>query len=120
VQSLERFEPTAEEVERAAEEAAKKLSVPNVLRLRLDAGMLPPTALSELKDVLAGFPGEAEVLIELKTSVGPRRLRLGSEFRVARGAALHAELDELFGPALLGEEMPRGASEKSVPVAISA
>ena len=115
VQSLERFEPSAEEIERAAEQAAQKVIVPSVLRLRLDATTLPATALSDLKEVLSGFPGEAEVVIELKTSAGPRRLRLGSDFRVARGAALHAELDALLGGAILpdgarAEEPPRVAA----------
>jgi DNA polymerase III subunit alpha len=106
VQSLERFEPSQEEVEQAAEEAARKVTVPNILRLRLDATALPPTALGDLKDLLGGFPGEAEVLIELETSGGRRRLKLGPEFRVARGAGLHAELDALLGSALLGEAVP--------------
>ncbi|HTX31708.1 MAG TPA: DNA polymerase III subunit alpha [Solirubrobacteraceae bacterium] len=106
VQSLERFEPTQEEVDSAAEEAARKVTVPNILRLRLDATALAPTALGDLKDVLGGFPGEAEVLIELETSGGRRRLKLGPDFRVARGAGLHAELDALLGAALLAQEAP--------------
>jgi hypothetical protein len=39
-------------------------------------------------------------VIELATSVGERRLKLGADFRVARGAALHAELDALLGEAM--------------------
>ena len=60
--------------------------------------------LGELRELLAGFPGECEVVIELSTSHGPRRLRLGPEFRVERSAALHAELDSLLGDAILGGE----------------
>jgi DNA polymerase-3 subunit alpha len=117
VQQLERFQPSREELERAAEAAAKAVAAPpSVLRLRLDATALPPTALTDLRDLLAGFPGESEVVIELKTSVGRRRLRLGSEFRVTRGAALHAELDALLGSALLSDEAPA----QEVPVALSA
>jgi DNA polymerase III subunit alpha len=123
VQSLERFEPTQEEIERADEEAAKQVTVPNILHLRLDATALAPSALGDLKEVLSGFPGEAEVLIELKTSGGPRRLKLGPDFRVARGAALHAELDAVFGSALLGRETPAvavGDAEGSAAIAVSA
>ncbi len=123
VQSLERFEPTAAEIQHADEEAAKRVIVPNVLRLRLDATTLPPTALGDLREVLSGFPGEAEVVIELKTSGGRRRLRLGPDFRVTRGAALHAELDALFGAALLGDEAPSLVAEAaagSTAVAVSA
>ena len=57
--------------------------------------------LSELKDVLAGFPGESDVVIELSTSVGERRLKLGPDFRVAHSPGLHAELDALLGDAIL-------------------
>jgi hypothetical protein len=41
------------------------------------------------------------VMIELSTSVGRRRLRLGSEFRVTRSVGLHAELEALLGEAIL-------------------
>ena len=106
-QQVDRFEPSEEEVAEArAQEAKPPPSCPpsSALRLRLDATALPATALDDLKDVLSGFPGECEVVIELRTSVGQRRLRLGSEFRVARGAGLHAELDQRQLGALLHEQ----------------
>jgi DNA polymerase-3 subunit alpha len=102
-QQVERFDPTPEEVQQAEEEAAKIVLAPSALRLRLDAAVLPASVLGELKEVLAGFPGESEVVIELRTSVGPRRLKLGPEFRVSRTAGLHAELESLLGSALMGE-----------------
>ena len=40
-------------------------------------------------------------MIELATSSGRRRLKLGPDYRVARTAGLHAELDPLLGPALI-------------------
>jgi DNA polymerase III subunit alpha len=104
VQQLERFTPTPQEVERAAEEAARRPVVPSALRLRLDATALPPTALSDLKELLVGFQGESEVVIDLSTTGGQRRLKLGPEFRVTRSAALHAELDALLGSALLADD----------------
>src|SRR5207244_565998 len=76
VQQVERFEPTAEEVEQAREQAVRRPVMPSALRLRLDATALAASVLSELKDLLAGFPGESEVVIELSTSVGERRLKL--------------------------------------------
>jgi DNA polymerase-3 subunit alpha len=100
VQQVERFEPGTDEVREAAERAAKAPLSPPPLCLRLDAEVLPATVLSELKELLAGFPGEADVVIELATSTGSRRLRLGPEFRVARSAGLHAELDSLLGGSL--------------------
>jgi DNA polymerase-3 subunit alpha len=106
VQQLERFEPTPNEVRDAAERAAERAAVPAALRIRLDPSALPASALAELKELLTGFPGDSEVVIELTTSVGARRLRLGSDFRVARGAALHAELEALLGGAMLSDEAP--------------
>jgi DNA polymerase III subunit alpha len=111
-QQVERFAPSADEVRQAVGQAAKRAVAPSALRLRLDATALPAAVLGDLKELLAGFPGQCDVVIELSTSVGPRRLKLGPEFRVQRGAGLHAELDALLGDAMLAEE--------SAPVAASA
>ncbi len=102
-QQVELFAPSEEEVLKAQVQAAKPVLTPAALRLRLDATALPATALGELKEVLAGFPGEADVVIELASTVGRRRLKLGPSFRVARSASLHAELDALLGSALIPE-----------------
>jgi DNA polymerase-3 subunit alpha len=110
VQQIDPFDPTPEEVREAEEAAAKAAEPPPALRLRLDAAMLPASALGDLKELLAGFPGQAEVVIELLTSAGPRQLRLGAGFRVAHGAGLHAELDALLGEAMVGDERPRVAA----------
>jgi DNA polymerase III subunit alpha len=117
VQQVDPFAPSAEEVADAQEQAAREPVVPNALRLRLDATALAASVLSELKDVLAGFPGESEVVIELSTSIGERRLKLGPEYRVAHGPGLHAELDALLGDAILaGQRGPRtDASEPLEP-----
>jgi DNA polymerase-3 subunit alpha len=101
VQQVDPFEPTPEEVAQATEQAARQAAVPAALRLRLDATALPASVLSDLKDVLAGFPGQSEVVIELSTSIGERRLRLGRDYRVAESASLHAELADLLGHAIL-------------------
>ena len=50
---------------------------------------------------LAASPGEIEVVIELATSSGRRRLKLGPDYRVTRTAGLRAQLDQLLGPALI-------------------
>ena len=57
--------------------------------------------LSELKHLLESYAGEAEVVLEMTTSAGPRRLRLGAGYRVDPSAKLRAELAELLGPAEL-------------------
>ena len=100
-QQIDKFEPTEEQVRKADEEAAKPVIPATALRLHLNATALPARVLGELKDVLGGFPGDCDVVIELITSAGKRRLRLGREFRVARTAGLHAELDDLLGAAML-------------------
>ncbi len=103
-QSVERFQPSEAEVAKAQEQAARPIAKPSSLRLRLDATALPATALGELRDVLAGFPGDCDVVIELRTSAGQRFLKLGPSFRVQRSAGLHAELDAVLGSALLQEQ----------------
>ena len=45
------------------------------VRLRLDARRAPAGTIRELADVVRRFPGEAEVLLELETSGGPRSTR---------------------------------------------
>ncbi len=111
-QQVERFEPSEEELRKAQVQAAKPVLPPAALRLRLDATALPATALGELKEVLAGFPGESDVLIELSTTVGRRRLRLGPSYRVARSANLHAELDQLLGSALISGSAAQAEPEQ--------
>jgi DNA polymerase-3 subunit alpha len=106
-QQVERFEPTEEEVLKAQVQAAKPPLTPSALRLRLDATALQMSVLGELKELLAGFPGESDVVIELSTTVGHRRLKLGPSYRVAHSAGLHAELDALLGSALVAEPAAR-------------
>jgi DNA polymerase-3 subunit alpha len=117
-QQIESFAPSEEEVLKAQVQAAKPALTPAALRLRLDATALPVTVLGELKDLLAGFPGESDVVIELASTVGRRRLKLGPSFRVARSATLHAELDSLLGPALM-PEVTAGAAPAHEPVPVA-
>jgi DNA polymerase-3 subunit alpha len=108
-QTIDPFTPGPDELQQAAELKQNQPANPSLLRLRLHAAALPQGVLGELKEVLVGFPGDCEVLIELQTSGGARRLRLGAEFRVASSAALHAELEEVLGEALLRDNVqPEG------------
>ncbi len=116
-QQVEQFEPTEEEVLEAQAQAARPALSASALRLRLNATALRTSVLRELKDVLAGFPGESDVVIELSTTVGHRRLKLGPSFRVSRNAALHAELDHLLGDAILPEMLAEPAQEAAASVA---
>ncbi|MHB1836369.1 MAG: hypothetical protein ACYCXW_15555, partial [Solirubrobacteraceae bacterium] len=61
------------------------------------------------------FPGESDVVIDLHTAVGHRRLKLGPSWRVAHSAGLYTELDALLGPALL----PAGATREPEAAAVA-
>ncbi len=98
------FNPSDAEIERARDQAAAMAAarVPRPLHLRVDAGRLPASVIDELKRIFEDFPGESEVVLEVHTRTGRRRLRFGDEFRVAgRNAGLKAELDRVLGPAVL-------------------
>ncbi len=103
VQSVEPFNPTPEEVERAREElrAQATRAKPSALHVSIDAARLPATIIDDLKTLLVNNPGESEVVFEVQTSSGPRRLKLGDDYKVAATAALRAELDHVLGEALL-------------------
>ena len=100
VSSVDRFEPTDAELARAEKQAAKVV-VPESFQIRLDASAVQPDLIDDLRELLASFPGDAEVVVELASAQGARRLRLGSTFRVQRTAGLYSELSQLLGSALL-------------------
>jgi DNA polymerase III subunit alpha len=99
VQSVDPFRPSEREVERARAEMARRKVGPEPLHVRLDAGRLPATVIDELKGLFESFPGEAEVVLEMATAAGERRLKLGPSYRVAPTASLRAELELVLGPA---------------------
>jgi hypothetical protein len=105
VQSAEPFAPTDEEVEQARAAAATRIVGPLPLHVRLDAAAvasLPASIIDDLKHLLANFPGESEVHLELQMSGGdPRTLKLGPSFKVAPTPTLRAELEHVLGPAAL-------------------
>jgi DNA polymerase-3 subunit alpha len=97
------FNPSEAEIERARDQAAAMAAAraPRPLHLRVDAGRLAASVIEELKRIFGDFPGESEVVLEVQTSTGRRRLRFGDEFKVARNAELKAELDRVLGEAVL-------------------
>jgi len=102
LQEATRFEPSEAEVEKAREQARAIPVGPPPVRLRLDATALPASIIDELKALIALHPGESDVVLDLQTSRGLRKLKLGAEYRVAAtNAALRAELDHLLGSAML-------------------
>jgi DNA polymerase-3 subunit alpha len=116
VNSIEKFEPTADAIAFAdARAAAAPVAQITPFKLRLNAAALQPSILGDLRELLGNFPGESEVVIELATSQGARHLRLGENFKVTRqDASLHAELDRLLGAAIIpvaSAADPPGVSE---------
>jgi DNA polymerase-3 subunit alpha len=101
VQEVATFEPTPEEVAAAEVRATTAVAARAPLHLRVDAALLPADVIGELKHVLENFPGEAEVVLEMRTAGGQRRLRLGPSYRVTPSPSLRAELDQLLGDAAL-------------------
>jgi DNA polymerase-3 subunit alpha len=100
VQTAEPFEPTPDEVQQAKAAAATRKIGPLPLHVRLDAAGLPASVIDDLKHLLANYPGESEVVLEVQMSGGdPRTLRLGPSFRVAPTPTLRAELEQVLGPA---------------------
>jgi DNA polymerase-3 subunit alpha len=93
-QEVELFEPTEDEVAKAR--AARQTGP---LRVPIDASRFGATLVEELKVILGHFPGDAEVVLVMKTREGTRELRFGREYRVRRSAGLDAELDALLGAA---------------------
>jgi DNA polymerase III subunit alpha len=102
VQEANRFEPTEAEIEKAREQARAIPVGPPPVRLRLDATALPASVIDDLKQLISLHPGESDVVLDLQTSRGLRKLKLGPAFRVsATNAALRAELDHLLGAAMI-------------------
>jgi DNA polymerase-3 subunit alpha len=99
VQEIEPFDPTPDEV--AAAKPAPAAIVLEPLLLKVDARRCADSLIADLKSVLEHFPGDRDVLLEMETSAGVRRLRFGNGYKVSPSGALRAELDELLGPDAL-------------------
>jgi len=90
-QTIEAFDPSPEEVARAAAEAT---ATPETKRLTvLVEPEVAETFLGDLGDVVRSFPGDHELMLR----VGERNLVLGEDYRVAASSACRAELDALPG-----------------------
>jgi DNA polymerase-3 subunit alpha len=99
VREVQRFDPSDAEIEKAREQAVKAAEPPPPLHYVIDGARLPATVIDDLKRILEDFPGESELVLEVHTSAGPRLLKLGQGYRVARNSSLKAELDRLLVPA---------------------
>ncbi len=102
VQSVEPFSPSEDEIERArshAEVAARTATaLANPVRLSIDASCLGASAIEDCKQLIEENPGTAEVVLEINTSNGIRRVRLGETYRVQHTPTLRAELENVLAP----------------------
>jgi len=71
------------------------------VRLKVDARRAPAGLIRELAVIVRGFPGEAQVIVSLETSVGPKVLELGPSYRVQATPAFFGEVKALLGEAAL-------------------
>jgi DNA polymerase-3 subunit alpha len=71
------------------------------VRLKVDARSARAGVIRELAHVVRGFPGEMPVLVDLVTSVGPKLLELGPEYRVDPKPDFFAEVRQLLGEAAI-------------------
>src|SRR5215204_5029037 len=94
-QEVEAFEPSPEDVLRAAE-AASVEPVVQRLTIHVSAGV-SEGFLEDLKEVVSHHRGDHELLL----AVGERRLLLGPEWRVSADGACRAELAGLTGASRL-------------------
>ncbi len=69
------------------------------VRLKVDARAARAGVIRELADVVRDFPGEAPVYVDVVTSVGPKLLELGPEYRVDPQPDFFAEVRHLLGEA---------------------
>jgi DNA polymerase III subunit alpha len=103
VQSVQPFAPSEEEIERADAEAGRRAATATAIaepvRLRVDLSALGAGAIEDLKHAIEDFPGPAEVMLDVDTSSGVRRLKLGEAFRVQHTPTLRAELEQALAPA---------------------
>jgi len=103
VQTLEAFSPSQQEIERAraqADVAARSAATAaQAVHLRVDAASLPSNAIDDLKQAIEDFPGPAEVLLDIDTSAGTRRLRFGDAYCVQHTPTLRAELERALALA---------------------
>jgi DNA polymerase-3 subunit alpha len=102
VQSVEGFSPSQAELERAQASELSTVSpgLQEPLHLRVEGTGLPAGAIEELKQAIREYPGSAEVLLDIETGAGTRRLRLGEAYRVQHTATLRARLEQALTSAV--------------------
>jgi DNA polymerase-3 subunit alpha len=71
--------------------------VVGIVRIEVDARTAPADAIERLRRICEEFHGDHPVVVDIRTSAGSRRLRLGPAFRVRPDQALFAEIQATVG-----------------------
>ncbi|UJA20012.1 DNA polymerase III subunit alpha [Thermoleophilia bacterium SCSIO 60948] len=100
VQEAEIFDPPEDELE-SARKRANGRKTPESITLRIDASRFGVEVLDELKVAFETFPGKTQVMLEMETGEGLRRLRFGKDHGVDASPALRDEIDHILGPTAL-------------------
>jgi DNA polymerase III subunit alpha len=108
-QSVEIFAPSEQEIEEASSQAAAEakttIALSRPVHARVDLARLSASAIEDIKQLVEDYAGPAEVLLDIDTPAGPRRLRLGEAFRVQNTPTVRAELQNALtaGPLVPAE-----------------
>ncbi len=101
VQTVEPYAPDRQELDRARAKARATAAADAIgaqpLHLSVSADSLSAETLAELRQAIEESPGQAEVVLDIHTKSGTRRVRLGSAFRVRHSGALRADLESALG-----------------------
>ncbi len=108
VQEAQSFKPSEEEIEKANAQLHAVAAHSEPVHLRMEATFLPPSVIDDLKEVIGDHPGSADVVLEMDTASGMRRLRLGERYRVKHTPTLRAELEQVLEHAMSMEASATG------------
>jgi DNA polymerase III subunit alpha len=104
-QTVEVFAPSEEEIAEARRQAEADsrtaVTLARPVHARVDAANLSASAIEDVKQLVEDYPGPAEIVLDIDTPTGVRRLRLGEAFRVQNTPTLRAELEQLLAPTSL-------------------
>jgi DNA polymerase-3 subunit alpha len=97
VQEAQRFEPDLAEIAGAAKKVTALPAGP--LQVSIDLTKLgAPGLMEDLKSLFEDHKGEAHVHLVMETSDGPKKLKIGEDYRVQVSPHLRYELNQLLGP----------------------
>jgi DNA polymerase-3 subunit alpha len=111
-QTVEVFAPSEQEIadarKQADTDARTAVALAKPMSVRVDLAGVSPSAIEEVKQLAADYPGPAEMWIEIATAAGMRRLRLGEAYRVQNTPTVRAELESIFTSTLAVAEALAG------------